>query len=300
MSVDNQAIEPTAADIFYGAAEVKAPTGQAGTKAVTESDDQDALTEEVETTDQPVESELDESEESEGEDGTDAAEDGEQELVYLDLDGKEVDLQDVRKWRDGHLMQADYTRKTTELAEERKVLQAEREQLGDLSALHAELQALVQEDEAVNWAELREDDPEEYIALKEKADKRKSAVEKLKTQAGQPQISDADLVTEQKALFSANPSWLDKDNKPTAAFEADQKLVNSYFQTNGFTSQEVSGMVRARYIEACLKAAKFDELQKKGATLRSKAKKATLVTKPSKQARQLKAAPKSREEIFYG
>jgi hypothetical protein len=303
MPSDNPVMEP--ADVFYGTAEPEAPTGQAEEEAVTESEDQEALAEEAEIDGQPDESEVDESEESESEDETEVAEDEEQELVYLDLDGKEVDLNDVRKWRDGHLMQSDYTRKTTEVAEERKALQAEREEVNglktNLSTMTAELQAMVTEDGEVNWEELREDDPEEYIALKEKADKRKALVEKLKSEAvSQPQVSDDELVSEQQALFKANPSWLDKDNKPTAEFENDQKLMNEYFKTHGFTQEDVGGMFRARYIETCLKAAKFDQLQGKASAIKSKAKKATLVTKPKKQARQLKTKAKSAEELFYG
>jgi len=297
MPTDNPVMEP--ADVFYGTAEAKDPEGQTEAEAVTESDDQEALTEEVEIDGQPDEL----SEESESEGATDDAEDGEQELVYLDLDGKEVDLDEVRKWRDGHLMQSDYTRKTTELADERKVLQTEREELTglktNLSNMTVELQAMVAEDEAVNWEELREDDPEEYIAQREKADKRKAMVEKLKSETvSQPAYTDDELVSEQGLMLENNPDWV-VDGKATKAYEADQKLMNEYFQTNGFTNEDVAGMFRARYIQTCLKAAKFDQLQGKASKIKSKVKKATLVTKPKQQARQLKAV-KSREDIFYG
>jgi len=297
MPTDNPVMEP--ADVFYGTAEAKDPEGQTEAEAVTESDDQEALTEEVEIDGQPDEL----SEESESEGATVDAEDGEQELVYLDLDGKEVDLDEVRKWRDGHLMQSDYTRKTTELADERKVLQTEREELTglktNLSNMTVELQAMVAEDEAVNWEELREDDPEEYIAQREKADKRKAMVEKLKSETvSQPAYTDDELVSEQGLMLENNPDWV-VDGKATKAYEADQKLMNEYFQTNGFTNEDVAGMFRARYIQTCLKAAKFDQLQGKASKIKSKVKKATLVTKPKQQARQLKAV-KSREDIFYG
>lgn len=297
MATDNPAMEP--ADVFYQTAEAKDPVGQIEAEAVTESDDQDALTADVEIDGQPDEL----SEESEGEGGADDTEGGEQELVYLDLDGKEVDLDEVRKWRDGHLMQSDYTRKTTELADERKVLQTEREELTglktNLSNMTVELQAVVAEDEAVNWDELREDDPEEYIAQKEKADKRKTMVEKLKSEAvSQPAYTDDELVSEQGLMLENNPDWV-VDGKATKAYDADQKLMNEYFQANGFTNDDVAGMFRARYIQTCLKAAKFDQLQGKASKIKSKVKKATLVTKPKQQARQLKAV-KSREEQFYG
>jgi len=297
MATDNPVMEP--ADVFYQTAKAEDPEGQTEAEAVTESDDQGALAGDAEIDGQPDEL----SEESGSEGDTGDTEDGRQELIYLDLDGKEVDLDEVRKWRDGHLMQSDYTRKTTELADERKAVQAEREELtgqkANLSNMTMELQAMVAEDEAVNWDELREDDPEEYIAQKEKADKRKAMVEKLKSEAvSQPVISDDELVSEQGLMLENNPDWV-VDGKATKAYEADQKLMNEYFQANGFTNDDVAGMFRARYIQTCLKAAKFDQLQGKASKIKSKVKKATLVTKPGKQARQLKAV-KSREEIYYG
>jgi len=303
MATDNPVMEP--ADVFYGTAEVKAPEGQAEAEAVTEGSDQETETEDVETTDQPeTEEQSEESEELEADGELEASENEEGELVYLDLDGKEVDLNDVRKWRDGHLMQSDYTRKTTEVANERKELQAEREEVtklkGDLSNIQAELQALVQEDAEVDWQELRDTDPDEYIAKKEKADKRKSAVEKLKGEATQLNVSQDEIVKEQQALFKANPSWLNDKGEPTKELEADKALLDAYWKSAGFSSEDVGGMYKARYIETCLKAAKFDALDKKSKVIKSKVKKATLVTKPKKQARKLKGKSKSAEELFYG
>jgi len=303
MATDNPVLEP--ADVFYGTTEATEPKEPTETEAVTNGDDQDAEGETLET-DQPGESEeenQDESEETVSEDESEAEEDGDQELVYLDLDGEEVDLNDVRKWRDGGLMQSDYTRKTQELAEERKGVKAQAEENAKLhttlSDLQAELQALVGEDEAVDWEDLREIDPEEYIAKKEKADKRKAAVEKLKGQASQPTISQDELIEEQKALYAANPTWLNEKGERTKAMETDSKRLESYWQTNGFTSEEVTGMYRARYIETCLKAAKYDDLQEKSKVFSKKAKKATLVTKPKSQARKLKTKPKALEDVFY-
>jgi hypothetical protein len=311
MATDNPVMEP--ADVFYGTAEAEDSQEQPEAEAVTESEDQEALAEDAEIDGQPEtedEVESEESEESEGDDEAEVTEDGEQELVYLDLDGKEVDLDEVRQWRDGHLMQADYTRKTTELAEERKALQTEREEVSAtksrLAELQVELQAIVAEDVSANIDELLDPeseryDPEEYARQVKKVEARKATVEKLKSEAvSQPMISDDEIVSEQQALFAANPSWLDKDNKPTAEFESDQKLMNEYFKTNGFTQEDVGGMFRARYIETCLKAAKFDQLQGKASKIKSKAKKATLVTKPKKQARRLKPKAKTAEELFYG
>lgn len=311
MATDNPVLEP--ADIFYGTTEATEPTEPTEVEAVTDgdeditdSDDQEAEEDSLESTDNPgeaeEESEEDPEEKAELEDPG-AEDEKEQELVYLDLDGKEVDLDEVRQWRDGHLMQADYTRKTQELADERKALKSQSEEIQGLKATlsdsQAELQALVEEDEAVNWAELKEYEPEEYIRLKEKADKRKAAVDKFKAVSTQVQISPEEIQSEQSQLFSSNPSWIDDNRQPTKAYKEDMKVLSEYWSEAGFTTEEINGMVRARYIETSLKAAKYDALQKKSKAFTKKAKKAPLTTKPKAKARNLKPKPKAIEDIFY-
>jgi len=300
---DNPILEPAA--VFYGTPETLEPKEPTEVDDVTNGDDLTAEVEEPEVIDQEEEVNADDSEESVSEDEEIDTEGGEQELTYLDLDGKEVDLNDVRKWRDGHLMQADYTQKTTLLAEDRKAITAEREELttamSEVANLKAEMQALIEEDEAIDWKELREYEPEKYIELKEKADKRKSAAAKAKTdvQPAQTPLTQEELVQEQQLLHKANPNWLDDKGKPTKEMQLDKQRLESYWKTAGFTAVEVNGMARARYIDTCLKAAKFDELQEKSKTLSKKAKKATLVTKPKNQPRKLKTKGRSAEEIFY-
>jgi hypothetical protein len=301
MATDNPVLEP--ADVFYGTTEEAEPKEPTEPEAVTNGDDP-ATEEKTLETDHPEQSEIkDESEGAESEEEPESTENEDEELTYLELDGKEVDLNEVRQWRDGHLMQSDYTRKTTEVAEDRKALKAEREEVSKQKAglidLQAELQALVEEDEAVDWKELREIDPEEYIAKKEKADKRKAAVKKLKSEASKPDISQDDLAKEQQSLFDTNPGWLDDKGEQTKEMKDDKKRIEGYWEKHGFTAEDVSGMRSARYINACLKAAKYDELQEKSKAFAKKAKKATLVTKPKSQVKKVKTKPKALEEVFY-
>jgi hypothetical protein len=306
MATDNPITEP--ADLFYGATESEELEEPTEEEAVTNGDDQD--TEETEQTDQPLEDEeesKDESEEEGEEEDADSedddAEDSGEELVYLDLDGKEVDLDEVRKWRDGHLMQADYTRKTQEVADDRKAVQAEREEVTTLKSQIneqlAELKAMVELDEEIDWVELRETDPDEYIERKEKADKRKAAVEKFKAEPEDSPLTPDELKEEQSTLFGGHPDWFDDKGKTTKTYTDDMEALNSYCKNAGFTEAEVKGMPRARYIETLLKAAKYDELQERGKEVKKRVKKATLVTKPKAQARKVNKKPKALEDVFY-
>lgn len=276
--------------LFYGTTDDAIPEGADEELAVTEeglSEDED----------------LKQGTESDDDGDNDDTENEEEELLYLDLDGKEVALDDVRTWRDGHLMKADYSRKTMKLAEESKAVAAQREELyaelSEVANLKAEMQALISEDSEVDWDELREEDPDEYDELKKRADKRKAVAAKAKSAPAVKPMSQDELLEEQRLLFAANPGWLDDKDNPTAEMEADKALINAYWKDNGFTAQETAGMSRTRYIQACLKAAKFDELTAKGSKLAKKAKAATLVTKPKGQVGKLKEKDIPPEDLFY-
>ena len=292
---DNPVLETV--ELFYPTPEESEPTEPTETDDATKpegaGEDQDT----IKNTDEPVEGEEVEAktEEAESEDESETTEDQEEEPVYLELDGKEVDLDEVRQWRDGHLMQSDYTRKTTELAKERDEVSTIKSSLVELQA---ELQALIQEDDATDWEELREYEPEKYIEAKEKADKRKAAAEKFKNTSA-PTLTQSELKKEQDLLFSANPTWLDAKGNQTKAMKEDSELLAKYWQDHGFTEAEVAGMYRARYIEASLKAAKFDQLQADSKKFVKKAKKATLVTKPKAKGKKVDNKPKSYADLIY-
>lgn len=295
---DNPIMEP---DLFYGTTKAEeSDDGQPEAEAVTS--EEAVADESLNTPEQEDEAQAEESEESEGEDDASDAEDDD-ETLFVELDGEEVDLETIKKWRDGHFMQEDYTRKTQKLAEERKETQAALSEANKLKAQLseglAELQALVEESEAVDLNELREYDPSEYIKQKEKLDKRKAAVEKYKAASAQPALDPAELEVERQKLFEANPSWIDDKGQPTKQMTEDTKALEAYWKKHGFTPDEISGMTRARYIETSLKAAKYDALQEKSKSTLKKTKKAAVVSKSKPQAKKAHK-PKAIEDVFYG
>lgn len=265
-------------------------------KAVEVSDDLDTANEieqvapEVEAeapeTDESVE--LEQSDDEEGE-SLEAGED-DTETLYLDLDGEEVSLETLREWKEGNLRHADYTRKTMALADERKAFEAEKAQVSELASklndAQAEIQALM-DTTSIDWDELREYDPAEYLKQKELQEKRQEAIANakgLKSEVDQSS-NQAVIAEEQQKLLAANPAWLDKGGKTTDAYQSDMKLMQEYLGENGFTDSEVNSLLQAKYWQTILKAAKFDAQKKKSAALEKKVKKTPLVTKPKSQAR---------------
>lgn len=233
------------------------------------------------------------------------ADDDNENAQYLELDGDEHDLDDIRKWRDGHMMQSDYTKKTTALADERKKFNAERDtdrenllkSQAEVAEMRDMLTVLIGEDEAIDWEELKEEDPERYIELKDKADARKAALEKVKADQATPMDDPATIATEQGKLFAANPEWLDKDKKVTDVFTQDTKLLNEYAVRAGFSNDEFKNLNRSHHLITLLKAAKYDQLQEKGRKIKEKREKVPVVTKP--KATKQNSRPKTAAEAFF-
>lgn len=302
--LDNQEIEPSS--IFYPEAEAEP------TKLTEEVKSEEAGEDEV-VDDAEVEAELvddaaaddDETNAEEDAQEEDDDSDEDQDALYLELDGEEHNLDNIRDWKKSFdadkSMQADYTKKSMANADERKALEADREALtaqqskaGDLLL---ELEALVTEDEEIDWTELKDVDPDEYIKLKEKADKRAATVAKLKSE--QPQVkalTNDELVAEQSELFKLNPSWV-KDGKRTESFDKDIKMVHKFAEGLGFSNEEMSGMHHAHHWNALLIGARAQaKVGKKKSILDKKLRKAPVVTKP--KGKKVKATKKA-EDLFY-
>jgi len=284
---DNLVKEPVSpSDIFYPETEIEPlePTIEAEGEEATE-DDVEAV---------EVEAELESEEEAE----EDAEElDDESENTYLELNGKEYSLAEVEKWKNGHLMQADYTKKSQLNAKESKALAEERLELDGeklkVADMVTELEAIISLDET-DWTELKSYDPEKYIELKELDDKRKAKVKELKGSqtAG---LTHDELLAEKDTLFSNNPDWL-KEGELTETYTKDIQRVQTYALSVGYTAQDLQGIVKASHWKALLDASK-KTIKPKKSLLEKKIKKAPLVTKPKKVDSKVE---KSVADIFYG
>jgi hypothetical protein len=297
MSTDNPEVEP--ANQFYKPTETEeplAPTEESVTKAESQEPQQ-----EVKNLEKPAEVEAKaetKAEESE-------ANDDEEDSQFIELDGKEISLSDVREGLNNGLMQKDYTKKTTELSEERKTFEAERtterenllKESAKVTEMRDMLTVLVAEDEAIEWAELKDDDPDEYIKQKELADKRKEALAKVKAERETPTDDPALIAAEQGKLFAANPDWFDDKGKHTDTYAADVKLMNEYAGNAGFSGEEFAVMTRAHHLQTILKAAKYDQLQDKGREIKAAREKVPVVTKP--KATKQTGVPVAKEDVFY-
>ena len=231
--------------------------------------------EEVEQEAPETEAEPDqEVEASEGDDETDAEE-------YEDIewdDGKKYAVPKALK--DGFMRQADYTRKTQEVAEARKAFEADRPKFGETVQLQShglekmadlrQIDAQIKAYENVDWDRLQEDDPHEYLrhdriyrGLSQKKQETTAEYQRAIGEVQQRQrVEHARAVQEnQRKVATIVPGW----SNETA------QQIRSYGIEQGLSESELNTVYKAEHVAILNKARMFDELQKSRAKPKSPA-----------------------------
>ena len=262
---------------LFGAEPVQAePTEEIEAVDVSEEE-----AEEVETEDVIEESEAEEVEEVEEDYEESETEESEEEQaayeVVVDGQSQEVTLDELLS---GYQRQADYTRKTQAVADQRKQLEDQsglvKETLKGLEESKKQLSELLETSQsAVDWEELRDTDPSEYLRQKELIEQRQKALQKAESDA--QQATQLQTQEEAKQLFAKVPTWNDPKQR-----DADRERITAYLSNIGFAENEYSHTDH-RLVLALLDASKYQEMQSKSASVVKKIKKAPKVTKPGKK-----------------
>ena len=279
-----------------GSEPVTAPTENLEVVNVSE----DAPVEEVVETEAYANEEVaPEIEESEQEEIAQAPPESEYEDLYVDYKGREINLKDVEQWEQGHLRQADYTRKTQELADNRKDFEdmqtsftAKESELNDKLLT---LEAMLNEDTktADEIAEMREYEPEDYIKYTEKQAKLKEFVNSAKTATQQPSV---DMNKVSADLFAAHPEWME-NGKQSQKFIDDTNLMTKYADSRGIGQAELSSF-EAKHYEVMLDAARYKSQSASNAAIEKKVRKAPVSTRPRASSQVVSTAVDKAQQAF--
>ena len=236
-------------------------------EAVDVSDD-DTLSDEVD---------VDEVEELETEEEAQPEALSAEEESYFDIDGEEITLSQIREWKEGNLRQSDYTRKTTEVADQRKALDAKSLQqdaaIKSLSDKVTALDSLIAEEEAnINWDELAEDDPAEYLKQERKLRAKKAKL--VEAKAKQKEQFNAKLAEESNILIGKIPAWSDPQVR-----DSEFKAALEYASSIGL---DLTGVSDHPVYLALVQASKFNALDSKKALTAKKVRKAPKAVKAVK------------------
>lgn len=170
----------------------------------------------------------------------------------------DVDLDLIPK---GLMMEADYCKKITEVAEKRKALEAkEAEIASQLQEIESMLYGEAQYLDSDEMKELQEHDPEEYYRQRTKFDNKLKKVkdhkEKLEKEFRQKQ--EQIMQAERAKWKEVVPEWLD-ENK----MNDDLKKMSQTLSQAGFSDQDMGAIYDHRLIQLIRKASLYDELKSK-------------------------------------
>jgi hypothetical protein len=213
--------------------------------------DEDELTEEVDLEeDTESDDEFDYDDEFDDEEQNEVEDEVQQPTSYrVKIDGEEVEVT-LDELQSGYSRQQDYTRKTQELAQQRKIIEQQQQELAQRDAIYAQLlpklEAQLSADLAnePDWNRLYEDDPVGYVREKQLWDERK---EKLKaTQAENQRLQQEALVKQQQQLaqfvqygqqklLEIVPEW----KNPEIAQQEKLAIRDYGINTLGYTAQEM-------------------------------------------------------------
>jgi|GEM_PF-1538982 len=206
----------------------------------------------------------------------------EPEDIAVEINGETISLEDVGK---GYLRQDDYTRKTQDLAAQRKALEvdhaslkAEREHLQKMLSAQSSEQF-----EEPDWVAMAEEDPLGYMTEKAKFDAKRAAMDLRR--AEQQRLNEADLQERNTQLHAYVRGEQEKILKAIPALGGDggsqyKAGILTYMQGQGFSKDELAGMYDSRAVVLADKARKYDALMSKKAVVAKKVKGKPKVLRP--------------------
>ena len=189
----------------------------------------------------------------------------------IKVDGKDVEVT-LDELQAGYSRQADYTRKSQVLAEQRKkaddelaATQQERQRYqSQLEQFSTQADSKLNEFKTVDWTKLKEDDPTEYMLKRDQyrelqENKRTVEEEQInlqnKTQQEHQSKWQEELGRQQEIISQRLPEWTDPSKGPKLKQE-----IKGFAIKKGFSEQEVSSFIDARSVDVLHKAMLYESL----------------------------------------
>ena len=245
---------------------------------------------------QPTETQQEETQEvaveEEASEDSNAIEEQTTDLHQVTVNGEKIDV-DLEELKAGYQKDADYRRKTEELAIEKRELKAEEDRLNkqystkmeDLNSLVATLNAEINND--MNSKELDalwEEDPTEAAKVDRRIQKRKNTIQQAQQKLRDHQQAQFQeiLREEQKKLHLKHPEIAD----PIKGTTVKSNIMN-YLSSKGFSNEDVARIYDSRYFDVIMDGMNYNK---------SKSVKPGLVSKKVKPTKFVKSGTKSTKE----
>jgi hypothetical protein len=272
----------------------------------------EALDAATDNADEAPDDDIDDDEAADGEDDYYDDEDDEvveepQQTYKVKIDGEEVEV-DLDTLKSGFMMQKSFTRKSMELANQRKAFEqeaAEVKQMRDayaqqLDLLSAQIQQTVQQEP--DWRALAETMSERDLFLAktewDQYKEQQKTVEAERQRVAEQQMQDHQrnlekhLQHQRADMLQRIPDWQNDDIR-----ENERQEVIKYAQRRiGFSEEEIANASDARAIELLYKAWKWDNLQSKKPAAKKRTRQAPKMAKAGRPKTKREVATRSRQE----
>ena len=274
---------------------------------------------EAETPTLEAEAETEEAEEveyveddEEGEYDTDEVEEEEEveqpDVYTVKVDGDEYEVtQD--ELLNGYQRQQAYTKRSQELAEQRKAFEAEAQQVAQMRDAYAQqLEQWSQYNQQIlgdaepDWDALSKDhSAEELFLYKTKLDQQKEQARQVEAerqaiaqqQAQEQQVQmQQHLSVQREQMLDRIPQWRDEDVRTSER----EQVIKYAQQSVGFSPQEIANASDARAIELLYKAWQWDNLQSKKPAAKKKASKAPKMAKAGQPKTKAQVASRQKQK----
>ena len=184
---------------------------------------------------------------------------------------KEVTLDELVK---GYQLGADYTKKTTEVAEQRKAVEADRQAIEEAKyardtyaqRLQAIEEFIVAQSPQEDLNLLKENDPIGYAVKVAELSERKDQLQAIRAEqyriAQVQQSEQARAMSDRVAQEASKLAQVLPEFSDPAKGDNFRKEIRSYGKTLGFTDEELSQVYDSRHVLTLQKAMMYDKLQK--------------------------------------
>ena len=230
--------------------------------------------------------------EQEASEDSNAIEEQETDLHQVIVNGERIDV-NLEELKAGYQKDADYRRKTEEIALQKRELKSEEDRLknqystkmDDLNSLVVTLNAEINNDmNSKELDKLWEEDPTEAARVDRRIQKRKNTIQEAQQRLREHQKSQFQeiLRDEQRKLHLKHPEIVD----PIKGATVKTNIVN-YLSSKGFSNEDVSNIVDSRYFDVIIDGMNFQK---------TKSVKPNLVSKKVKPSKFVKSGVKSTKE----
>lgn len=202
----------------------------------------------------------------------------------VEVDGEEITVEELKR---GNLRQRDYTRKTQELAETRRMMEEQAQEIERERAQYAQMLPALQQrieqsvEQEPDWDTLYDADPamaakaerqwrkqnEERQAQLQAVSAEQQRLQQLQQQ--KMQQMQAQYVEQQREILpEIIPEW--RDNKVAAKEASD---LRNFLITEGFSEQDIGGLTNATLVKLARKAMLYDRGQTRAKSAKQQPKK---------------------------